>query len=176
MQQHKYIQRLCDFRHFQLSLTIFHLSLSFSLSMFPTSASQPPLYTGLGFNDVSFNSQPFGASQSTADLTGSSDPNSPEAFRQNVNLIHQQLARVQALARSAQSGMYVSRTATFHSILEHNQLTTRMLLVRTRTVRESAPSKRPVRSFQYKEIQSPSWSRSSFTQSTWSPCATRCTC
>ncbi|KAI0083886.1 hypothetical protein BDY19DRAFT_870482, partial [Irpex rosettiformis] len=50
----------------------------------------------------SFGSQSF-ASQSL--VSDGNDPNSPEVFKQNVHLIQQQLARVQDLARSAQSGI-----------------------------------------------------------------------
>ena len=75
--------------------------------MYPSSSSQSSLYAGLGFGDVSFGSQTY-SSQSLQDLHGG-DPNSPETFKQNVNLVQQQLARVQGLARNVLSGMYASR-------------------------------------------------------------------
>ena len=71
--------------------------------MYQSTSSQSSIYAGLGFSDVSFGSQNY-SSQSLSELQGG-DPNSPEAFKQNVNLVQQQLARVQGLARDALSGM-----------------------------------------------------------------------
>ncbi|KAI0691480.1 hypothetical protein BC835DRAFT_1359933 [Cytidiella melzeri] len=80
--------------------------------MFPSPSSQTSLYSSLGFPDVpvSFHSQhtPFGGSadhQQQHSGGGVGDPNSPEVFKQNVNVIQQQLVRVQDLARSALMGI-----------------------------------------------------------------------
>ncbi|EIW56231.1 uncharacterized protein TRAVEDRAFT_129656 [Trametes versicolor FP-101664 SS1] len=75
--------------------------------------SQQGFYNqGLGFSfDVSGNlarqssfSQPLLSSQSGASLPGV-DLNSPEVFRQNIQLIQTQVSQVQELARSALSGI-----------------------------------------------------------------------
>jgi len=71
--------------------------------MYPSAGSQASIYTGLGFADVPFGPHSF-PSQSIPELQGG-DPNSPVAFKQNVNLVQQHLARVQGLARSALSGI-----------------------------------------------------------------------
>ncbi|KAI0338460.1 hypothetical protein BDW22DRAFT_1432496 [Trametopsis cervina] len=68
-----------------------------------SSQSTQPLYAGLGFADTAFVGAHFGSN--TVPQTLVDDPNSPEAFKQSVNLIQQQLLRVQDLARSALSGI-----------------------------------------------------------------------
>ena len=84
--------------------------------MFPSSSSQPTLY-GLGISDVSFASQTFPSSQSLSDLPGG-DASSPEAFRHNIHLVHQQVARIQSLASSALAEMWVSYRLHTHTLIE----------------------------------------------------------
>ncbi|KAI0329356.1 hypothetical protein GY45DRAFT_1224398, partial [Cubamyces sp. BRFM 1775] len=79
--------------------------------------SQQPLYnTGLGFSSLnfdvsgnlglqpSFSSQTLLGSQGSASLPGA-DLNSPEMFKQNIQLAQDQVLRVQALASSALAGI-----------------------------------------------------------------------
>ena len=75
--------------------------------MYPSSSTQSSLYTNL---NVNFQVSDFTTSHSQSqtqlpDTQNTTDPNSPEVFKQNVHMIQQQLARVQELARSALSGM-----------------------------------------------------------------------
>lgn len=80
-------------------------------------SSQQPLYNaGLGFSSLSFDvsgnlglqssfsSQTLLSSQGSASLPGA-DLNSPELFKQNIQLAQDQVLRVQGLASSALDGM-----------------------------------------------------------------------
>ncbi|KAJ3555907.1 hypothetical protein NM688_g2319 [Phlebia brevispora] len=75
-------------------------------SMYPTASGSGTALYGLGISDVAFGPQSFPSSHSLPDvaLTGADrdrDMNSPEAFRHNIHLVHQQVLRIQSLARSA---------------------------------------------------------------------------
>ena len=71
--------------------------------MFPASASQTSLYGPLGFSDVSFGSQTFGA-QTLSD-TALAARNPQDDFKQSIHVVQQHLARIQGLARSVLAGM-----------------------------------------------------------------------
>lgn len=79
---------------------------------FSQPSSQTSLYgsfQGIGYSDISasFGSHTF-APQSLHDASFSGvDLNSPDVFKQNIHLVLEQLARVQTLARSTITGMFV---------------------------------------------------------------------
>ena len=78
----------------------------FSQSYIQPPSSQTSLYSTnntLGFADLAPN---FG-SQSDLGVLGSQDTNSPDAFKQNIMVVIEQLARVQVFARNIINGMYV---------------------------------------------------------------------
>lgn len=99
-------------------------------AMFPQSNSQPALY-GLGISDVAFASQPFASSHSLTDLNGG-DASSPEAFRHNIHLVHQQVARIQGLASSALAEMCVCRLVSGVRTLKHPGLRSQSTCVSAR--------------------------------------------
>ena len=75
-------------------------------SMFPSTSSSNSALFGLGISDVSFGSQTFPSASALSDvaMTGADrdrDLNTQEAFRHNMQLVHQQVLRIQGLARSA---------------------------------------------------------------------------
>ncbi|PCH37124.1 hypothetical protein WOLCODRAFT_109612 [Wolfiporia cocos MD-104 SS10] len=84
-------------------------------------------FTSLNYPDISngfiTSSQPF-SSQSSLHSIGSqaADPNSPEAFRQNVQLVLVHVNRVQSLARSALAGI----EHAYHPGINPNQTTADM--------------------------------------------------
>src|SRR6266550_5868177 len=60
------------------------------------------------------------------------DPNSPEVFRQNLQLVQQHTMQVHSLAQSAQAGMYVhSLVSTWLSANKHEKDKTLIILART---------------------------------------------
>lgn len=75
-------------------------------TIYPPSASSSALY-GLGISDVPYGTQNYQPTHSTLAnvpiLVG--DVTSPEAFRNCIHLVHQQVNRVQTLARKALADM-----------------------------------------------------------------------
>ena len=76
----------------QSSTTTTAFSLSIPSSSFPTSSSFPNL-----------------SQETTSSTSTLVDPNSPELFRQNIQIAMEQVARVNAHARNALNGMYGAR-------------------------------------------------------------------
>jgi hypothetical protein len=66
-------------------------------------SSQPP--ASLSISSSSFTNVPAFMSQSSLHDSIHSDPNSPEALKQNVQIALEHVARIQSLARSCMHGM-----------------------------------------------------------------------
>ena len=74
--------------------------------MYPSTSSSNSALFGLGISDVSFGSQTFPSANTLSDVTMTGtdrdrDLNTQEAFRHNMQLVHQQILRIQGLSRSA---------------------------------------------------------------------------